>query len=181
MYKSRRLPYALIDHFIPQHAIKLGILRLMLLLLPRPPATRSLAAFQTLILIRVNPPLAVLANLNLSPRTHAPAALDVVGFHLAAPGEDVLLGLHLGVAVARVLEEGHAEEQLDDEQDEKGNEEDDHHGQGGDEVVRGPGVPGAGVEGRAVGVAVGGAAEGVADQGIEAVDGCHDGGGGGRG
>lgn len=88
--------------------------------------------------------------------------------------------LHLCVAIPRVLEKNHTQQKLNDKQHKKNDEKDDNHSDGGDDVVRGPYVPRAGVERVVKRIAVGCTAEGVANEGVEAVEGGDHGGRRGR-
>lgn len=168
-------PNPLFHHVITKHPLIIPLhirwLPIVFFLLP---------LLQSFCRIDINPSTFVFRNFHFSKAAHSyPIRLVVVPFRLSGGNESFLL-LHLGVAVAGVLEEDHSEQELENKEHEEDDEEDDYHGDGSNGVVRGPFIPRAGVERMVVRVSVSGAAQRVADKSVETVEGCNHGGRGGR-
>lgn len=156
--KVKLLPDPLLNHVISKHALVIPLRSSILLIIP------LLPLLQALVDIGVNPAPLVLRDFNLAETADANTISFVVVYFRFAGCDESFFMLHLCVSITRVLEKDHTQQKLKNKQDKKNDEEDNDHCDGGDDVVRGPYVPGAGVERVVKRIAVGSAAKGVADE-----------------
>ncbi|KJR80300.1 uncharacterized protein SPSK_05647 [Sporothrix schenckii 1099-18] len=130
------LPYPLGHHLVPCNLVEVHLLVLLALARLAPLAVPHL--LEALRVVLEDPPPPVLAHLDLAVAARALARRIKRRRLSLAQRLGVLLPLHVGVAVARVPQQGHAQQQLGNEQDQEHEEEDDHHGNARNEVVARP-------------------------------------------